>query len=38
MTIDSENPLLLEILSASNTAYTYKPDESIVEVLKKRTK
>ncbi len=32
MTIDSENPLLLEILTASNTAYTYKPDEQITEV------
>ena len=32
MTVDSENPLLLEVLTASETAYTYKPDEQITEV------
>ena len=32
MTSDPENPLLIDVLSASNTAYTYKPDEKIVDV------
>lgn len=31
MTVDPENPLLIEILSGSSTSYTYKPDESIVD-------
>jgi hypothetical protein len=33
MTTDPENPLLIDILSASNTAYTYKPDDKIVDVI-----
>jgi hypothetical protein len=32
MTIDPENPLLVEVLSGSASSYTYKPDESISEV------
>lgn len=32
MTSDPENPLLLDILTASPTAYVYKPDEQISEV------
>jgi hypothetical protein len=32
MTSDPENPLLIDILSASNTAYSYKPDDKIVDV------
>jgi hypothetical protein len=32
MTADPENPLLIEILSGSSSSYTYKPDESIVDV------
>lgn len=32
MTTDPENPLLLDILTASPTAYVYKPDEQITEV------
>lgn len=31
MTSDAENPLLLDILTASETAYVYKPDEKITE-------
>lgn len=32
MTADSDNPLVLEILTASSTAYSYFPDEKISEV------
>jgi hypothetical protein len=32
MTIDPENPLLIEVLSGSPTSYTYKPEDSISEV------
>jgi len=32
MTTDPENPLLIDVLSASQTAYTYKPNEQIVDV------
>lgn len=32
MSIDSENPLLLEVLTTSATAYAYKPDEPVIEV------
>lgn len=32
MTADSDNPLVLEILTASSTAYSYYPDEKITEV------
>jgi len=31
MSIDPENPLLLEVLTASSTSYTYKPDDQIVD-------
>lgn len=31
---DKENPLVLEILTASSTAYSYKPDAPIEEVFK----
>jgi len=31
MTADSDNPLVLEILTASSTAYSYYPDEKISE-------
>lgn len=31
MTVDAENPLLVEILTASHTAYTYNPDTAITE-------
>jgi oligosaccharyltransferase complex subunit beta len=31
MTADSDNPLVLEILSASSTAYSYYPDDKISE-------
>lgn len=31
MTADPENPLLIEILSGSNSAYAYKPDEPITD-------
>lgn len=31
MTADSDNPLVLEILTASSTAYSYYPDEKITE-------
>jgi oligosaccharyltransferase complex subunit beta len=31
MTVDPENPLLIEILTGSVTAYTYKPDEAITD-------
>lgn len=34
MSIDSENPLLLEVLTASSTSYTYKPDDQIVDVIR----
>lgn len=30
---DKENPLVLEVLTASSTAYSYKPDSPIEEVL-----
>ena len=33
MTADSDNPLVLEILTASSTAYSYFPDEKISEVI-----
>lgn len=29
---DKENPLVLEVLTASSTAYSYKPDSPIEEV------
>lgn len=32
MSVDSENPLLLEILTGSSTSYTYKPEDQIVDV------
>ncbi len=32
MTTDPENPLLIDVLTASQTAYTYKPNEQIVDV------
>lgn len=32
MTVDPENPLLIEVLSGSSSSYTYKPDEPIVDV------
>ena len=32
MIADSDNPLVLEILTASSTAYSYFPDEKITEV------
>ena len=32
MTADTDNPLVLEILSASSTAYSYYTDEKITEV------
>ena len=32
MSVDAENPLLLEILTGSATSYTYKTDEQIVDV------
>lgn len=34
MSIDSENPLLIEVLSGSSTSYTYKPTDQIVDVSK----
>lgn len=34
MTADNDNPLVLEILTASSTAYSYYPDEKISEVIK----
>lgn len=30
---DKENPLVLEVLTASSTAYSYKPDSPIEEVI-----
>lgn len=33
MSIDTENPLLVEILTGSSTAYTYKPSEQIIDVI-----
>lgn len=30
---DKENPLVLEVLTASSTAYSYKPDSPIEEVV-----
>jgi hypothetical protein len=36
MTADPENPLLLDILTASTTSYVYKPDEKITDVIKNR--
>ena len=35
MTADPDNPLVLEILTASSTAYSYFPDEKITEVCLK---
>ena len=32
MSVDPENPLLIEILSGSSTSYTYNPTEQIVDV------
>ena len=32
MTADTDNPLVLEILTASSTAYSYYTDEKITEV------
>ena len=32
MSVDPENPLLIEILSGSSTSYTYNPAEQIVDV------
>ena len=32
MVSDPENPLVLSVLRASSTAYSYKPDEKIDEV------
>ena len=32
MTADPENPLVLEVLTASSTAYSYYPDVKISEV------
>ena len=32
MVADQDNPLTLEILSASSTAYSYYPDDKISEV------
>jgi len=32
MSIDSENPLLIEVLTGSSTSYTYKPTDQIVDV------
>ena len=32
MTSDSSNPLVLEVLPASSTAYSFNPDEPIDEV------
>jgi hypothetical protein len=34
MTIEPENPLLIEVLRGSPTSYTYKPDEKITDVKK----
>ena len=31
MTADAENPLVLSVLSASSTAYSFNPDEKIEE-------
>lgn len=31
MTVDAENPLLFEVLTAASTAYAHKPDEAISE-------
>jgi len=31
MSVDPENPLLIEILSGSSTSYTYKPSDQIVD-------
>jgi hypothetical protein len=33
MTAESENPLLLNVLTASSTAFTYKLDEKLTEVF-----
>ena len=30
---DKENPLVLEVLTASSTAYSYKPDAPVDEVI-----
>ena len=34
MTADTDNPLVLEVLTASSTAYSYYPDVKISEVCK----
>ena len=31
MTVDSENPLLIEVLTGSPTSYTHKPDTTITD-------
>lgn len=31
MTVDSDNPLLLEVLTTSSSAYSYHPDISITD-------
>lgn len=33
MVSDPDNPLVLSLLKASSTAYSYKPDEKIEEVI-----
>lgn len=33
MTADPQNPLVLDILTASETAYIHKPDDKISEVI-----
>jgi hypothetical protein len=32
MSVDPENPLLIEILTGSSTSYAYNPAEQIVDV------
>lgn len=34
MTADTDNPLVMEVLTASSTAYSYYPDVKISEVCK----
>jgi oligosaccharyltransferase complex subunit beta len=35
--LDPENPLVLEILVASSSAYSYNPDKPVTEVLNWKT-
>jgi hypothetical protein len=35
MTADSDNPLVLNVLHASSTAYSFNPDKNIEDVVSK---